>query len=347
MPIISEPFGRTTKGENVTKWTMTNSYGNSVSVLDWGCVIQSVRIRDPFKNRRDVVMGFESPQEYEKAGGFIGATIGRCANRIVGGSFVLEGERYRLYCNEGTNHLHGGKEGFSKKMWSCVPQQEKNQLQLFYMSPDGEEGYPGNLWVVVTLTWTEENELIFETTAVSDKTTVCNLTNHSYFDLSGEFTEESACGQQFRTCAGFYTPVDEKGIVTGELFTVKDTVFDFSKFHDLRSRLEKEDPQLEAVGGFDHNFVFSSSDRIKAVLKSADGSMRMEFETDSPGIQLYSGNYLRNSVGKEKKIYGKRSGICIEPQYFPNSINMPQYISPVLKKEQLKKQRSVYRFLPE
>ena len=345
MSIRSETFGKTAKGETVTKWTMTNSHGNSISVLDWGCLIQSIKIKDKHQNIKDIVMGFDQPEDYERAGGFIGATIGRCANRIVGGTFTLEGEQYHLFCNEGKNHLHGGKEGFHKKMWNCIPNQEENRLRLSYMSPDGEEGYPGNLWVTITLTWTENNELIFETSAISDKTTVFNLTNHSYFDLNGEFTEESACEQLFWSCARFYTPVDEHGIVNGELRTVKNTVFDFNEFHEFKSRLEEENLQLKSVGGFDHNLVFDCRNRIKAILKTKDDSFKMEFETDSPGIQLYSGNYLRNSVGKGKKSYGKRSGICIEPQYFPNSINLPQFASPVLIKEHLRRQKTIYRFI--
>lgn len=345
MAMKSERFGKTSKGEDVTKWTITNQHGNSVSVLDFGCVIQSIKMADSHQNVKDIVMGFDKPEDYESAGGFIGATIGRCANRIVGGTFALEGKTYQLFCNEGRNHLHGGKEGFHKKIWNCVPEQEKNQLTFSYMSPDGEEGYPGNLWVTVTLRWTENNELIFDTAAVSDQTTICNLTNHSYFDLTGGFQEETACSQLLWSCAGFYTPVDEQGIVNGELRSVQDTVFDFREFHDFAGRLKEENRQLEAVGGFDHNLVFACRDRIKAILKTPDDLLRMELETDSPGIQVYSGNYLRNSAGKEGKRYGKRSGICLEPQYFPNSINLPQYVSPVLKKGQLREQRTVYRFI--
>ena len=344
MAITKEIFGRTSKDEVVTKWTMTNKCGNSVSILDMGCIIHSIVIEKDHK-KRDVVMGFDSPEGYEKAGGFIGATIGRCANRIKDGKFELDGKIYQLPCNDGNNHLHGGKEGLHGKIWNCIPDTEKNRLILNYMSPDGEGGYPGNLSVIITLTWNEDNELIFKTVATCDQTTIFNLTNHSYFDLSGEFTEETACNQFFWTNANGYMPVDEKGFVTGELKHVQNTAFDFSTYKTFNEELLKENLQLKAVGGFDHNLSFENEKTQKAVLKAHDYSMSMEVETDSLGFQLYSGNYLRKSIGKDGKKYDRRSGVCIEPQYFPNSINLSQFVSPILHKGEVREQTTIYRFL--
>lgn len=344
MAIQHRPFGHTGAGVPVTCWTITNRGGGSVSVLDYGCILQSVIPAVPGREPRDVVMGFEDPAGYESAGGFIGATVGRCANRIIGGQFRLNGRDYPLFCNEGRNHLHGGKVGFSKRMWTVSPCPGDNSLRLTLFSPDGEEGYPGNLWIHVTLTFTDSNELYFDTDAICDADTVFNLTNHSYFDLNGGFTEASACAQTLWADAPFYTPVDKDGLVDGTLLPTAGTVMDFSRETALAARLCRQDPQLERVGGFDHNLVFAPGDGPQAVLQGLETGLRMEFFTRSPGMQLYSGNYLRVSAGKGGRAYGRRSGVCLEPQFFPNSINLPQFPAPVLRAGIPSHNRTVYRF---
>lgn len=347
MAIQSRPFGRTGDGTPVTCWTITNCGGGYVSVLDYGCILQAIAPALPDREPIDVVMGFSNPAGYEAAGGFIGATVGRCANRIIGGCFRLHGRSYPLFCNEGKNHLHGGRIGFSKRMWTVTPGLKENSLQLTLFSPDGEEGYPGNLWVHVTLTFTDSNELYFDTDAVSDADTVFNLTNHSYFDLNGRFTEASACAQTLWADAPFYTPVDTDGLVDGTLRPTAGTVFDFSRETALAPRLAQENVQLDSVGGFDHNLVFAPGDGPKAVLRGLESGLRMEFFTASPGMQLYSGNYLRVSTGKGSTPYGRRSGICLEPQFFPNSINLPQFPAPVLQAHLPYHNRTLYRFCAE
>lgn len=344
MAIQSRPFGHTQDGTPVTCWTITNRCGGYVSVLDYGCILQAIAPAPAGRKPLDVVMGFEDPAGYEAAGGFIGATVGRCANRIIGGSFRLNGRSYPLFCNEGKNHLHGGRVGFSKRTWTVTPGNGENSLRLTLFSPDGEEGYPGNLWVRVTLTFTDENGLYFDTDAISDADTVFNLTNHSYFDLNGVFTEQSACGQTLWADAPFYTPVDPDGLVDGTLAATAGTVFDFSREAALAPRLAQRGPQLDSVGGFDHNLVFAPGDRPKAVLKGQDSGLRMEFFTASPGMQLYSGNYLRVTTGKAGTAYGRRSGVCLEPQFFPNSINLPQFPAPVLRANSPYHNRTIYRF---
>lgn len=344
MAITKRPFGCTADGTPVTCWTITNQAGGSVSVLDLGCILQAVVPCLPGKAPQDVVMGFDDAAGYEAAGGFIGATVGRCANRIVGGAFRLNGKEYPLLCNEGKNHLHGGRVGFSKRLWTASRTQREDQLQMTLFSPDGEEGYPGNLWVTVTITFTNDNRLVFETDAVSDADTVFNLTNHSYFDLNGRFTQESACAQRLWANAPFYTPVDAAGIVDGTIQRTAGTVLDFSKPASLQSRLEQPDPQLDAVGGFDHNLIFAGGEGPAATLMGEESGIRMDFFTESGAMQLYSGNYLRVSQGKQGAVYGRRSGVCLEPQFYPNSINMPQFPSPVLKGNVPYHNQTVYRF---
>lgn len=336
MELTKRPFGTTAAGETVTCYVLTNGKGGRAELLDYGLILRA--LVPACGGGRDVVLGFDDPAGYETAGGFIGATVGRCANRITGGSFVLGGKRYPLFQNDGENHLHGGKTGFSKRMWRAEEVGGKLLFSLF--SPDGEEGYPGNLWVTVAVEWTDGDELVMDYHMYSDKDTVVNLTNHAYFDLSGGGAP--AVEQSLALDAGYYTGVDARGLVTGEVLRVEGTPFDFRAPKRIADGVDGEDPQLKAVGGYDHNVVLAHGGGPEAVLRAGD--LRMELRTDAPGMQVYSGNYLRDSAGKGGRRHTRRSGICLEPQFFPNSANYWHFPSPLLRAGQGREMHVSYRF---
>lgn len=336
MELTKRLFGATASGEPVTCYTLANSRGGTVELLDYGLIIRSVV--PACTEGRDVVLGFDDVAGYEAAGGFVGATVGRCANRIIGGAFTLGGKQYPLCQNEGINHLHGGKIGFSKRIWQAEQVGERLLFTLF--SPDGEEGYPGNLWITVEVRWTDKDELVMDYNVVSDADTIVNLTNHSYFDLSGGVAP--AVEQSLTLAADYYTAVDSHGLVTGEILRVEGSPFDFRAPRSLAAGVACENPQIKAVGGYDHNLVLTHKDGPEAVLRF--GGIRMELRTDAPGVQLYSGNYLRDTVGKGGRQHTRRSGVCLEPQYFPNSANYPHFPTAVLRAGQPRPMHVSYRF---
>lgn len=346
MAVEKERFGCTAAGREVFRYVLINGNGNRVSVLNYGCIIQSVVVKDRKGCPVDVVLGFESIEEYDGAGGFVGAVVGRVANRITGGQFTMNGRVWPLFQNDGQNHLHGGKEGFSRKIWDATAGEQ--EIWLRYLSHDGEEGYPGTLSVTVHYVWTDEDELIMEFSYVADQDTPVNLTNHTYFNLNGagmEGSGSSAMEQELTVRAGFFTPVDERGLVTGEVLRVDATPFDFRKPRILEDACDDSCPQLSATGGFDHNLVLEGRDQI--LLRGLSSGISMAMDTDSPGIQLYSGNYLRERTGKGGRQYRRRSGICLEPQYFPNSVNIGHFPSPFAEKNRWKTVRTSYHFFTE
>lgn len=346
MAVEKRQFGYTAAQEEVTCYVLTNKNGNSVSVLNYGCILQSVQVKDKDGHPVDVVLGFESVEGYDSAGGFIGAVVGRVANRITGGSFARNGRVWPLSQNDGKNHLHGGVEGFSKKVWDA--RTGNQEIWLWYVSRDGEEGYPGTLSVTVHYVWTDEDALVMEFSYAADQDTPVSLTNHAYFNLNGAGAEDgssAAMEQELTVQAGFYTPVDEKGLVTGEIHKVDGTPFDFRSPKVLACACDDLDPQIAAVGGFDHNLVLNGRDQI--LLRGLSSGVSMAMDTDSPGVQLYSGNYLRERTGKDGRKYRKCSGICLEPQYFPNSVNISHFLSPYIEKGQWKTVRTIYHFYTE
>jgi aldose 1-epimerase len=296
----------------------------------------------------DVVLGFDNLAGYLNSPPYIGTIIGRYANRIAKGRFTLNGKEYQLAANNGPNHLHGGLKGFDKVLWQAKSFPAKNgaAIALTYLSRDGEEGYPGNLSVQVIYTLTEANELKIDYLATTDKDTLVNLTNHSYFNLSG--TDGDILGHLLQIHADYFTPTDATAIPTGDLRDVNDTPFDFRKLTAIGERIERDDEQLKLGKGYDHNFIvkgnFGQLRPAAKVVEPLSGRV-MEVLTTEPGVQLYSGNYLDGSkIGKGGKPIKFRTGFCLETQHFPDSPNQPKFPTTVLRKGEKFTSTTIYKF---
>jgi aldose 1-epimerase len=294
----------------------------------------------------DVVLGFDSLEGYLGEHPYFGALIGRYGNRIGKARFTLNGKTYKLAANNNGNHLHGGLVGFDKKVWTAAPVGD-DTLELTYLSKDGEEGYPGNLSVKVRYTLTADNELKLGYEATTDKATVLNLTNHSYFHLGGAGSGDSL-GHRIQILADRFTPVDKGLIPTGELRPVEGTPFDFRTAHAIGERIDADEEQIRLGGGYDHNFVLNSgggSLATAAIVVEPVSGRRMEVLTTQPGVQFYTGNFLDGSVkGKGGIAYQKRFSLCLETQHFPDSPNKPKFPSVVLEPGAKFASTTVYRF---
>jgi aldose 1-epimerase len=345
--MTKRPFGKTAAGEAADLYTLAAG-GLEVSISSYGGTVTSIKAPDRAGNVADVVLGFGSIDGYLKAGFYPGATIGRYANRIANCRFELNGVECKLYKNNGENSLHGGKKGFDKVIWKVreIPGDEP-ALELTYLSKDGEEGYPGNLSVKVRFTVTELGELRIDYEALTDRDTVVNLTNHSYFNLAGEGSGDIQ-GHEMWLNATRFTPVDAGLIPTGELRPVAGTPFDFRMPAPIGSRIGEEDEQLKRGGGYDHNFVVDGDIGMlrKAALASDPKSGRtLEVMTTEPGVQLYTGNYLDGtSVGKSGKPYGFRGGFCLETQKYPDTPNHPDFPSATVRAGEKYRSTTVFRF---
>lgn len=322
-------------------------------ITNYGGIILSLSVPDKSGLCGDVVLGYDTVSEYETDTFYLGAIIGRYANRIEKGRFCLDGIRYELAQNDGPNHLHGGGRGFDKVIWTPVAV-SKNQLKLEYISADKEENYPGRLYVQVTYTLTDHNELRIDYWAVSDQDTIVNLTNHAYFNLKGH-DQGDILDHRLRIHADFYTPIDDQTIPTGEIATVAQTPMDFRKLAAIKDNLDFNRPQIKNGSGFDHNWVLNrkvaydgepgSKLYLAAELHEPTSGRLMEVYTTKPGIQFYSGNFLKGPVaGKNGAGYGLHSGLCLETQHFPNSPNYSHFPSPVLRAGTVYSHTTVYRF---
>lgn len=325
-------------------YTLTNAQGASAAISTYGGVIVSLKVPDRTGAMGDVVLGFDKLGDYMKPGPYFGAIIGRCANRIAHGKFMLDGTEYTLAKNNGENSLHGGLRGFDKQLW-IAKEAPNRALELDYVSKDGEEGYPGNLAVTVIYTLTDNNELQIDYSATTDKTTIINLTNHSYFNLSGE-GQGDILAHKVTIYADRYTPVDETLIPTGKLVSVAGTPFDFRQPHAIGERINSPDEQLKFGKGYDHNFVLNSGgaalDLVARVSDPGSGRV-MDVLTTEPGLQFYTANLL-NATGKGGKKYGPHAAFCMETQHFPDSPNKPDFPSVVLKPGVQFQSTTVYRF---
>lgn len=338
MTITREPFGRTTYGEAVSRYTLRNAAGMSVSILDYGCTIQSVCVRGV-----DVALGYDTVAEYEKNDGYLGAVVGRHANRIGGGAFELNGRIYTLAKNDGSNHLHGGKRGFDRYVWAAGT--VDNRLRLSRISPDGEEGYPGALKVDVEYFLSEDNAISIAYRAECGVDTVLNLTNHCYFNLNGQGSG-SILGHILRLDAEAITENDDGCLPTGVICPVEGTPFDFRLGKTIGADIDCGHVQLNSCGGYDHNFVLSGSSlRSIGTLTGDVSGISMEVSTDQPGVQFYTGNFLTPRKGKGGAVYNKRDGLCLETQHFPNAMAQPHFPSVVLKKGEVFTSTTVYRFV--
>jgi aldose 1-epimerase len=339
--IETEGFGTMDDGRSVELFTLTNENGMEVSITNYGGIVTSIKVPDKDGNVEDVVLGFDDLEKYKSGHPFFGAIAGRYANRIANGQFELNGEVYELATNDGENHLHGGNEGFDKKLWDAEVNEEENSVTVSYLSPDGEEGYPGNLEVDVTYTLTEDNELQIDYHATTDKATVVNLTNHSYFNLSGD-PSQGILDHLLTIEADRYTPVDEGLIPTGELRPVEGTPFDFTEPETVGARIESIPP------GYDHNYVLNNPNsgvRKIATVEHEESGRIMEVYTDQPGVQLYTGNFLDGSItGHHGVPIEQYAALCLETQTFPDSPNKPDFPSPVLNIGETYETTTIYQF---
>jgi aldose 1-epimerase len=354
LTIEKAPFG-TVDGKAVDLYTLTNAKGVEMKVTNYGGTVTSLKIPDKAGQMGDIVLGFSDVSGYVspaflKANPYFGAIIGRYGNRIGGAKFTLEGKECTLAKNNGPNNLHGGVKGFDKLIWDVKEIKGKTSvgLEFTYVSKDGEEGFPGTLTATVTYTLTNSNEFKIDYKATADKPTVCNLTHHSYFNLSGEGSGD-ILGTEIQLYASKYTPVDSTLITTGEITDVKGTPFDFLKSTPIGTRVNEDNEQLKFGKGYDHNWVIDRKGSKGLVLAATaydpKSGRAMDVLTTEPGIQMYVGNFLDGSlVGKGGKNYIHRSGFCLETQHYPDSPNKPKWPSVELKPGQTYKTSTVYKF---
>ena len=347
--ISQTTFGTLPDGTTVSLFLLKNSVGTEMKVTNLGGVIVSLKTADKNGQFEDIVLGYDSIDGYIKAPSFFGALVGRYGNRIAKGKFTLDGKTYTLAVNNGVNHLHGGLKGFDKVVWNATPSTSPDGavLKLNYLSKDMEEGYPGNLDVVVTYTLTNDNALKIEYEATTDKATVVNLTNHTYFNLSGN-TKRDILDHVLSVSASHFIPVDETLIPTGEIRSVEGTPFDFRTPTVVGSRINDNDAQLKAGKGYDHCWVFDKDDdslALGATLYEPVSGRYMEMYTTEPGTQVYTGNFLDGTVtGKFNTVYKQRYAICLETQHFPDSPNQPNFPSVVLKPGDVYQTQTIYKF---
>lgn len=342
-PPAKTVWGKTPDGRDVEIYTLRNKRGAEARIMTYGGVLVSLKVPDRQGKPGDVVAGFDKFEDYLKPPPYFGAIIGRYGNRIGNARFSLNGVQYVLTKNDGPNQLHGGLRGFDKRLWQATlltPQ----SLELKYRSKDGEEGYPGNLSATVRYTLSDANELKIEYSAVTDKDTVVNLTNHSYFNLAGD---GDILAHEVWIHAGRFTPVDKGLIPTGELKSVAGTPFDFRKATPIGARIDQEDQQLAFAGGYDHNWVLDRGGNgleiAARVIERRSGRV-MEVLTTEPGLQFYTGNFLDGSLKGKGRTYTRRSAFCMETQHFPDSPNKPAFPSTVLKPGTTYRSTTVYRF---
>lgn len=347
MSIEKAPFGKLADGQEVDLYTLKNAAGMEVKISNYGGIIVSWTAPDKNGKYEDVTHGCDSLEGYIKGTPFFGALVGRYGNRIAKGKFTLDGNEYTLPINNGPNALHGGLKGFDKRVWAATPVDgEEPSLKLTYTSKDGEEGYPGNLSVEVIYTLQKDNALKIDYKATTDKATVVNLTNHTYFNLSGA---SDILNHEVTIKADKFLPVDETLIPTGELKPVAGTPFDFTTTHKVGERInDSTDTQIKFGGGYDHCWVFTDSTKalklVASVYEPTTGRF-MEVSTTEPAVQFYTGNFLNGSViGKKGVVYGRRSGLCLETQHFPDSPNKPSFPSTVLKPGETYQTTTVYKF---
>lgn len=342
-------FGKTKEGVSVEKFTLKNTNGVEVDIITYGGRITSLKVPNNKGVLENVVLGFDNIEDYENDNPFFGALIGRYGNRIAKGKFSLEGKEYTLAKNNDQNHLHGGDIGFDRVVWTATPIEgtENSSLKLTYLSKDGEEGYPGNLNVTVVYTLTKENALEVSYKAITDKTTVVNLTQHAYFNLSSDFSNE-ILDHDIVLNADTFLPVDATLIPTGQIKKVVGTPFDFTSAKKIGKDINLDNTQLKLGLGYDHCWVLNGTKGIMRFAASAyhEASGRfMEIYTEEPGIQLYSGNFLDGTLPMpDGGTYAYRTGFCLETQHFPDSPNQKNFPSTVLNPGETYSTKTIFKF---
>ncbi len=343
---MKQDFGKTPDGTAVSIYTLKNGKGMEARITNYGGIVVSLLVPDRNGKAGDVVLGYDNLEGYIRNNPYFGAIVGRYGNRIAKGRFTLDGHEYKLAVNNGPNSLHGGLRGFDKVVWD-VRRAEGNLLELHYLSKDGEEGYPGNLDVTVTYTLTPENELKIDYAATTDKPTVVNLTNHSYFNLAGQ-GNGNILDEVLMINADRFLPVDAGLIPTGELRSVAGTALDFRKPTVIGARINSDEEQMKLGGGYDHCFVLNRNGAglsLAARLSDPKSGRVMEVLTTEPAIQFYTGNFLDGTItGKDGKVYPKRSALCLETEHYPDSPNQPAFPSVVVRPGGKYATTTVYRF---
>ena len=343
-------YGKLGDGRDVFLYSLKNEMGSQVNIINYGAIVTQIFIKDKKNILADVVLGYDTLEEYLIDKAYLGSIVGRYANRIAKGQFQLKGKKYLLSVNDGKNHLHGGVRGFSKVLWNAeaIETDSEPSLRLTYTSQDGEEGYPGTLILRVTYTLTKNHELIIHYQGTTDHTTILNPSHHSYFNLSGDFNT-TILNHYLSIDADFITPIDRNLIPTGDFKAIRDTVFDFHRPIPISQHINDEDRQLLYGRGYDHNWVINnyqkgSIQRVATLYDPKSGRF-MEVFTDQPGMQFYSGNFLDGTFkGKEGIVYQCRSALCLEAQHFPDSPNKSHFPSVILESNETYRQTTIYKF---
>jgi aldose 1-epimerase len=340
-------FGALPDGAAVDLFTLTNPHGIEVRAMSFGATLVSIRTPDRTGHLADIALGFDALDDYVTRSRFFGALVGRYGNRIGNAQFAIDGQTFQLAANNGANHLHGGRKGFDKVVWHAAPFERDATVGVTftYTSRDGEEGYPGSLQTTVTYTLTPANELIVDYSATTDKPTIVNLTQHTYFNLAGE-GRGNVLGHEVMLNADRFTPVDAGMIPTGELTPVAETPFDFRTPTTIGARIDADHPQLKLAGGYDHNFVLNGGPGLHLAARVVEPASGRTLQVDStePGVQFYTGNKLAGESGKGGHTYGPRSGFCLETQHFPDSPNKPNFPSTVLRPGDTYRSQTVFTF---
>lgn len=347
MGVVRELFGKTKDGTEVFLYSLTNSNGMKAVLTDLGARIVRLYVPDKNGKLRDVVLGNDTVQAYENIENFHGATVGRNANRIAGAKFCLNGTVYSLAANDNKNNLHSNPNGYHVRVWEAnLGNNELGDCVTFFLfSPDGDQGYPGNLEVFVTYTLTEKNELVIDYRAKADQDTIINLTNHSFFNLNGH-ESGSIVNHQVWIDGEFFTKTDAESIPTGEFESVEDTPMDFTTLRRVGDGIDSDYEAIVFGKGYDHNWFLNNGGEIELVARAIgdQSGIEMEVYTDLPGLQLYTGNFINHEAGKDGVIYEKRDGICFETQHFPDAIHHSNFPSPVLGPRDEYLTTTIYKF---
>ena len=347
MSVVKTSFGILKDGREASLYTIEHANGIKAVVTDFGAILVSLFVPDSQGNLVDVVLGYDELEKYEHNFDMLGTTVGRNVNRIAKGHFVLDGKEYQLDINENDNNIHSSMEhGFHKVLWEAESISD-DSVSLTYLSPDGENGFPGNMKVSLTYTLIETGALVISYRAKADQRTLLNITNHSYFNLSGPGTGDILDTEVWINADAF-TPVRKGTIPTGEIRSVEGTVFDFRVPKPIGRDIGADEEQLKLVYGYDHNFVLNGQDkgvRKAATARSPKTGIRMSVYTDLPGLQFYAGNTTRDIIGKGGYLITKNSGFCMESHYYPNSINIPEFPQPLVEKDAEYRTTTIYQFL--
>lgn len=348
MSITAKAFGTCTCGKEITAYTIANSKGMKATVINYGAILTELFVPDKDGKAVDVVLGYDTLEPYFENGSFFGATVGRSANRIADAKFEIDGVTYQLDVNDGPNNLHSQFEnGMHKRYWEAKIDESSNAVTFFVTEEDGKNGFPGKLEMSVTYTVSEENEIFITYMGVSDKKTLINCTNHSYFNLSGH-DSGNIHDHKIQILASRYTPVVAGAIPTGKWAPVAGTPFDLTQPKRIGDEVDSDNEQLRLVQGYDHNFCVDDADhntRLIAKVFDEKSGRAMEVYSDLPGVQFYAGNCIADTVGKNGAKYTKRSGLCLETQYFPNSINQEGFERPVFDAGQEYITTTCYKFV--